>query len=210
MMPHRRSKLVVRSTLCLFLSTPSQLPLLADEKDDRIRALEQRIEILEKRIGVKADAESGDAETRKSEPPKPMPTLSIGSSGFQFRSADTNFALKFRGLLQVDSRWYVNDGGIDNNDGFVLRRARPILEGTVFRDFEFRFTPEFGGSSTTIRDAWLSYNYSDALQWVVGKMKPPAGGRQPSIHRTKPGLQLVANPGTRRHAPRRSLAGCGR
>ncbi|HKX61456.1 MAG TPA: porin [Verrucomicrobiae bacterium] len=168
-------KFVRRFSLCAVIGVLPPLSIYADERDDRIRALEQRLEILEKRLGVKADGETGAAEPGKSEPPKPMPTLSIGSSGFQIRSADTNFALKFRGLLQVDSRWYVDDGGIENNDGFVLRRARPILEGTVFRDFEFRFTPEFGGSSTTIRDAWFSYNYNDALQWVVGKMKPPAG-----------------------------------
>jgi hypothetical protein len=49
------------------------------------------------------------------------------------------------------------------------------LEGTVFRDFEFRFTPEFGTSTPVIRDAWLNYQYDDAAQLRMGKMKPPGG-----------------------------------
>lgn len=156
---------------CLSLALFISQPILADEKDDRIKALEQRLELLEKRLGP---APTVDA-SKPSESPKPSPTVSVGASGFILRSADTNFALRIRGLLQVDSRWYVNDGGIPDNDGFVLRRLRPILEGTVFRDFDFLFTPEFGGSSPVIRDAWLNYRYSPAVQARFGKMKPPGG-----------------------------------
>ena len=154
-------------TLGLFIAVLVPISISADEKDDRIKALEQRLEALEKRLDAKAEV--------RATPPKPGPSLAVGASGFTLRSADTNFALRIRGLLQADSRWYVNDGGIEDNDGFVLRRVRPILEGTVFRDFDFLFTPEFGGSSPVIRDAWLNYQYSPALQLRAGKMKPPGG-----------------------------------
>ena len=147
---------------------------VADERDDRIRALEKRVEQLEQLL-QKQDVKpaSSDDALKPAESRKPTASLSVDSSGFTLRSADTNFALRIRGLLQVDSRWYVDDGGIDDNDGFFLRRARPILEGTLWRDFEFRFTPEFGGSSVAIRDAWLNYRYTDGLQLNMGKMKPP-------------------------------------
>ena len=115
----------------------------ADEKDDRLKVLEKRLELLEKRLDGRSDG--------RGEAPKPGSTLSVGASGFSLRSADTNFTLRIRGLLQADSRWYLDDGGIGDNDGFVLRRVRPILEGTVFRDFDFLITPEFGGSSPVIR-----------------------------------------------------------
>lgn len=150
-------------------------PMRADEKDDRIRALEERVDMLEKLLRVKLSSDTAAAESKASEPAKPMPSLSVGASGFSFTSADTNFALRFRGLIQADSRWYADDGGIDDNDGFFLRRARPTIEGTVFRDYEFRLTPDFGGSSTSLRDAWLNYHYDEALQFTVGKMKPPGG-----------------------------------
>ncbi len=144
---------------------------LADERDDRIRALEKRVEQLEKLLqGREAKTAVTGESAKPAESPKPLTTVSIGSSGFTMRSADTNFALRIRGLIQFDSRWSDDD---NINDSFVLRRARPIIEGTVFRDFDFRFTPEFGGSSPVIRDAWLNYRYNDALQLRAGKMKPP-------------------------------------
>lgn len=162
--------------------------LFADEQADKIKAFEKRLERLEKPLQER-DAKSTSLATnatpavgaespedlKRVELTKPGPSLSIGSSGFAMRSADDNFALRIRGLAQADSRWYVNDGGITDNDGFVLRRARPIIEGTVFRDFDFRFTPEFAGSSPSIKDAWLTYTYNPALQFRVGKMKPPGG-----------------------------------
>lgn len=160
--------------LCISLVFVAQLsqPLLADEHDDRIRALEKRVEQLEKLLQAQVvKPVSPPAEPQKpAESPKPAPTVSIGASGFTMRSADTNFTLRFRGLLQFDSRWSDSDA---IGDSFVLRRARPILEGTVFRDFDFRFTPEFGTSTPVIRDAWLNYRYNDALEFRFGKMKSP-------------------------------------
>jgi phosphate-selective porin OprO/OprP len=156
---------------------------VADERDDRVRTLENRVEQLEKLLQEAkptAPAETpkpsmASAAAKPVEPPKASPSLSVGASGFSFRSADTNFVLRLRGLIQFDSRWYFDDGGIGDNDSFVLRRARPILEGTVFRDFDFLFTPDFGGSSVAIRDAWLNYRYNEPLQMRLGKMKSPGG-----------------------------------
>ena len=145
--------------------------LIADDRDDRIRALEQRVEQLEKLLKELAPKPVPPAELpRAVDAPKPLPAVSIGASGFSMRSADNNFVLRLRGLLQVDSRWSDDDA---INDTFLIRRARPILEGTVYRDFDFRFTPEFGTSTPTIRDAWLNYRYNDALELRLGKMKPP-------------------------------------
>ena len=166
---------VVFSSLVVAAFLPSFL--FADEQADKIKALEKRVEQLEKLLQSREakPAPTAGGTPKPAESTKPGPSLSVGASGFVMRSADTNFALRIRGLLQVDSRWYANDGGIEDNDGFVLRRVRPILEGTVFRDFDFLFTPEFGGSSPVIRDAWLNYQYSPGLQLRVGKMKSPGG-----------------------------------
>lgn len=164
--------------LCVLVSTSALATssLRGDEQGDKIQALEKRIEQLEKLLQARDAKPASPGETpRQVETPKPGASLSVGSSGFVMRSADTNFTLRLRGLLDVDSRWYVNDGGISDTDGFFVRRARPIIEGTLFRDFEFRFTPEFGGSSTVIRDAWMNYHYNDAFQINIGKMKPPGG-----------------------------------
>src|SRR5207244_10680653 len=106
-------------------------------------------------------------------------TVSIGQNVFAFSSADTNFVLKIRGVLQVDSRTFLDDNpNATGNDGFLLRRARPIIEGTVFRDFDFQFIPDFGGNSTQIFDAWLNYRYRPGLQLKLGKFKSPIGLEQ--------------------------------
>ncbi len=169
------------AVLCFQIICATLAPVtVADERDDKIKALEQRLEAydakirrLEERFGAQ---EKKDVPASKASAP---PMVSVGASGFTMQSADTNFVLKLRGLLQVDSRTYIDDGGIKNNDTFLLRRVRPIIEGTVFRDFDFRFMPEFGGSgSPSIRDAWINYRYSPELQLRAGKFKQPVGLEQ--------------------------------
>jgi phosphate-selective porin OprO/OprP len=172
--PEIMKAVFIAAGMCVLNETLAR-PVQTDERDDRIRALEKRVEQLEKLLSEREIKPSLPAPTTSAaEAPKPGPTVSVGASGFTMRSADTNFVLRIRGLLQVDSRWYADDG-IRDNDGFVLRRARPILEGTVFRDFDFLLTPDFGGSTPVIRDAWLNYQYSPPLQLRFGKMKPPGG-----------------------------------
>jgi len=113
------------------------------------------------------------AQAKAPEAAKSAPVLSVGSSGFKISSADSAFALRFRGLLQFDYRAFLDDEPEDV-DTFTLRRARTIFEGVVFRDFDFQTTLDFGGSQKNIvRDAWLNYRYDPALQLRVGKMKPP-------------------------------------
>lgn len=133
----------------------------------RLQQLEQQVKILERKGELDKEAAAEKA--------KGTPTVSIGSSGLVATSGDTNFSFGLRGLLQVDNRTFIHDGGIQGNDGFVLRRARPIFQGTVFRDFDFQFTPEFGGSTVQIIDAHLNYRYAPWLQLRAGRFKVPIG-----------------------------------
>lgn len=146
------------------------LPEIALTPDDgpTTRELDQKIRIAERNSELAAEA----AEARAKEQPR----LTAGASGFGFASADTNFVLKLRGLVQLDSRTFFDDNPrSEGNDTFVLRRARPIIEGTVFRDFDFQFVPDFGGSSVQIFDAWMNYRYRPELQLKAGKFKGPVG-----------------------------------
>ncbi len=141
---------------------------LTPEDSPTTRALDQKIRIAERNNELAAEA----AEARAKESPK----LSVGASGFALSSADTNFVLKLRGLVQLDSRTFFDDNPLlQGNDSFVLRRARPIIEGTVFKDFDFQFMPDFGGSSVQIFEAWLNYRYRPELQLRAGKFKGPVG-----------------------------------
>ena len=132
-----------------------------------VRDLDQKVRILERQRELDQEAAAAVAKTQ--------PRLTIGAGGATFSSADTNFSISLHGLVQADSRTFPADGGIKGNDTLLLRRARPILSGTVFRDFDFMFVPDFGGSAVQIQDAYLNYRYNPALQLQGGKFKSPVG-----------------------------------
>ena len=137
----------------------------------QMEELDQKVKILERNRELEQEADAARA--------KAAPKITIGENGFGLASADGKFGLQLKGVLQVDSRTFFNDSGTAGNDGILLRRARPILQGTVFRDFDFLFVPDFGGSgSPQIFDAYLNYRYSPALQLQAGKFKTPVGLEQ--------------------------------
>ena len=113
-----------------------------DTSKEQIQALDQKVRVLERLRENDQDATAAVA--------KAQPRLAVGASGVTFSSADTNFSISLHGVLQADSRTFPSDGSINGNDSFLLRRARPILQGTVYRDFDFMFVPDFGGSTVQI------------------------------------------------------------
>jgi phosphate-selective porin OprO/OprP len=165
----------------LFLSTGLVGALIsgtavdADETTDAIQSLKKQIEELEQKVRVLERNHELDQDAKK-ESAKTAPVITAGANGFNFQSADTNFAIGLHGVLQLDSRTFIDDNPKSvGNDTFLLRRARPILSGTVYRDFDFLFVPDFGGSTVQIMDAYLNYRNSPELQFQIGKMKSPVG-----------------------------------
>ncbi len=140
------------------------------EQAATIQDLDQKVKILARQRELDQDAALAAAKT--------APKLSVGPGGLSASSADTNFVFTLRGLVQVDSRSFFNDSAIRSNDGFLLRRARPIFQGTLYRDFDFRFTPDFGGSTVQIFDAYGNYRYAPWAQLRAGKFKTPVGLEQ--------------------------------
>jgi phosphate-selective porin OprO/OprP len=138
--------------------------------DGQIQELDQKVRILSRDLELDQDAAAVLAKTQ--------PKLIVGSSGFSAISTDSNFVFSLHGLLQVDSRTFFDDSDIKKNDGFLIRRARPIFQGTLYHDFDFRFEPDFGGSSVQIFDAYGNYRYEPWLQLRAGKFKTPEGLEQ--------------------------------
>ncbi|MBU6400563.1 MAG: porin, partial [Verrucomicrobia bacterium] len=136
----------------------------------QIRELDEKLRVLEERLDRQAQ--------QQAEAQRAAPLIFAGADGFKVQSRDTNFVLRARGVLQADSRSFFNQGPDRGNDSFLLRRARPILQGTVFGDFDFLFVPDFGGSMPQIFDAYLNYRYEPELQVRVGKFKSPVGLEQ--------------------------------
>jgi len=149
-------------------------PANAQTSDADVKALLQRVQELEQKVKTLEGKETLAKETA-TEKSKTTPMVTIGATGLQATSADTNFTFALHGLLQIDSRTFFDDGGIQGNDAFLVRRARPIFSGTVFRDFDFMFNPDFGGSTVQIFDAYLNYRFQPWLQARIGKFKSPIG-----------------------------------
>ncbi len=158
----------------------AQLRKLVEELDQKIRILERKGEVAE---------EAAIAEKQKNPPVK----VKASNSGFSFESADGKNIIKLRGLLQADYRSYQEgandvrnrsnqragtldtDGFHDATDTWLLRRARPTIEGTLFGQYDFRFTPEFAGGSASAVDAYIDARFLPEFKVRAGKFKTFAG-----------------------------------
>ena len=108
--------------------------------------------------------------------PKASPAVvTAGSDGFVIQSQDGDYKLQLRGLVQLDARFFLTSDQPLAIDNFLVRRARPILVGTVAKYFDFNFTPDFGGGNAVIQDFYVNAKGSAKLQFRAGKFKPPIG-----------------------------------
>ncbi|QQR80056.1 MAG: porin [Deltaproteobacteria bacterium] len=98
-----------------------------------------------------------------------------GKDGFAIQSGDKSFQLKLKGLLHADGRFFVKVPESNGNHTFVARRVRPILEGTIYKNFDFRFVPDFGNGTTAIQDAYADAKVTPYFKLRVGKFKVPVG-----------------------------------
>jgi phosphate-selective porin OprO and OprP len=106
--------------------------------------------------------------------------------GFYLQSPDGDFRLRLRGYLQGDARFFSSEGGDTGPNSFFLRRVRPILEGTVFKNIDFRIMPDFGGGATVLQDAYVDLKFVPQAQLRVGKFKEPV-----SLERLQSGSELL-------------------
>jgi phosphate-selective porin OprO and OprP len=115
------------------------------------------------------------AEPAATPPEKNPATADAGEDGFALQSEGGDYRLLFRGYTHFDGRFYPGDDQDAATDQFLMRRARPILQGTVAKHFEFTLTPDFGGGTTVLQDAYLDVRYSPKARVRVGKFKAPVG-----------------------------------
>lgn len=140
----------------------------APSLEARVKELDQQIRILQRLRELAADSAAAAAKEK-------VTSTAGAKDGFSLKSADGKYTLRFRGYLQSDGRLFPateNVGGLDN---LLIRRARPILEATVGRYFDFRLMPDFGGTSPTIFDAYWDGKFVPEFTVRAGKFKPPIG-----------------------------------
>ena len=130
----------------------------------QVHDLDQQLRIMRRLRELAADSASAGAKDRV--------TVSV-TEGFSVKSGDGKYLLRLRGYFQSDGRLF--PGPETGTDNLLIRRARPILEATVGRYFEFRLMPDFGGSSPTIFDAYWEGRFAPEFRVRAGKFKPPIG-----------------------------------
>jgi len=136
--------------------------------EQRMAELEQKIKILERQLEIEQEKGMEKAKTA------PIVTATA-KEGFSIKSPTGDFSLRIRGYVQADSRSVIGKKGTTSDDTFLLRRVRPIFEGTVFKDVDFRIMPDFGGGKTELQDAYLDLKYFPTAKLQVGKFKEPFG-----------------------------------
>ncbi|HVO11674.1 MAG TPA: porin [Vicinamibacteria bacterium] len=133
-------------------------------------------------LGLALAAMSARAADQASQPapaplPTPLPPVTVAAEpeGFVVQSADGNYRLQFNSIVQADGRFYENDTARLASDTFLLRSARPILQGTVAGRFDLYLAPDFGQGQSLIQDAYLEARFSPFARLRVGKFKTPFG-----------------------------------
>ncbi|MES2697173.1 MAG: porin [Verrucomicrobiota bacterium] len=149
------------------LALVSARPSLAAENElaelrAHIRALEQKLLVLERRQELKDEAAAA----------APPPVVVAGASGFSIAPADRKFQLSIRANLQADARFFLNDA-TNGNDTFLIRRLRPSFEGVIGERFGFRLMPDLAPSTFNLLDAYVTYTHAPELNLLVGKTKSP-------------------------------------
>jgi phosphate-selective porin OprO/OprP len=134
-------------------------------------------------------------------PAAETPRVAFSNSRLTVTAADGRSSLAVRGFAQMDGAMYREDsagplatdfrrgsvGAAGNRDttaardfseGFLLRRARMGVDGTVGRNFTYRLLFDFGGSGTEgparVNDAWIGYTGLAPFTFQLGAFSPPA------------------------------------
>ena len=147
------------------------LPVASDTAslslEERVDALDQQLRVLQRLRELAAESTATAAKTAT------LPAA--GKDGFSLKSADGKYALRLRGYIHSDGRFFPSSEAGPGTDNLLIRRARPIIEATVGKYFDFRLMPDFGGSSPTIFDAYWDGKFAPEFTVRAGKFKPLVG-----------------------------------
>src|SRR5436190_23203980 len=162
----------------LLIPPAAGVPLCAQQVSNevllkRIEELEQQVKILSRKGELAEEAGAEKART--------TPTVTLGQSGLQIRSGDSNFVMHVGGHLQFDGRFFPNNNSA-TDDTFLIRRARPIIDGTVFEKFDYRLMLDFGSGLSAnasnigfLQDGYVNARIIPEFQIQAGKFKEPVG-----------------------------------
>lgn len=132
--------------------------------------LDQRLRVIERKLELQAE----DAAAKAARDPVVSLTA---AKGLSVKSPD-GFEVKVRGLVQADARHFIGDTEVPQNDTFLFRRVEPTLEGTWGPLIGFRVQAQLAGDTATLNDAYVDLKFDPRATVRLGKFKAPFGLEQ--------------------------------
>lgn len=144
-------------------------PVASGDIDTRVKELEDTVRTLQETIRQLQESRETPKPTAT---PAPKPVAGW-QDGFFLQSANGDFKLRVRGYTQADALFFPDHSGDTGSSTFFIRRARPILEGTVYKNIDFRVMPDFGSGAVSLQDAYADIRFRPQAALRVGKFKEP-------------------------------------
>ncbi len=132
--------------------------------------LDQRLRVIERKLELQAEESAAKAAK------DPVVSLTA-AKGLSVKSPE-GLEVKLRGLIQADGRFFSGDDRVPQNDTFLLRRVEPTLEGTWGSLVAFRIQGQLAGDSATLNDAYVDLKFDPRATVRFGKFKQPVGLEQ--------------------------------
>lgn len=178
---------------CAVLSALGTSMAHADEATDaQIAKLQQALQ--EQQWQMQAMADELKALQKKSA------VVATEKEGLGIKSDNNDFTMKLHGLVQADNRDIESANtttttNTDHTNGWMIRKARPWIEGTLFGWVDYRLTPEFATTTSNVAtssdgkvisgkttlgtpeviDAYFDAKFRPWAKVRVGKFKPFVG-----------------------------------
>ena len=121
-----------------------------------------------------APASSDATPVQASAPAPTPPVIKAGSDGLVLTPSEGT-TLQIHGYLQADDRMFSANPKGASFDTFLFRRIRPLFEGTLFHELDYRFMPDFGQYNPQIQEAYVELTTIPWARLRVGKFKEPVG-----------------------------------
>jgi phosphate-selective porin OprO/OprP len=166
----------------LALATGVQGSAGQNPQQSKIDALQDQIDALNAQVSDLKRSSSdqyADVTRTQTDQQKPDVGISLKNGRPSFKSADGNFSLDIRALVQYDTAYYAQGevpAGTDFSSGSNFRRARLGVQGTLFKDWSYQFIYDFGGSGTegaAISTAFIQYDGLGQVHWRIGAYPTP-------------------------------------
>ncbi len=157
-----------------------------DRSETKVAALQQQLDTVNARLADVKAAQTADATNIITLQAPPAVAVSLPNGKPALASADGRFTANIRANVMFDAGKYLQKSnlpavtnGRELNDGTDFRRARFGVDGKLFKDFDYSFIMEFGGSGAEnagqLYEFYVQYTALKPWKIKLGAFEPKVG-----------------------------------